>query len=462
MLRKVLPLALLLLAVPALAGDVKLSGSIRGRAESWSFFQTPGYDSDYTFFAALLRVSAAQQVNPNLDWQLELASPMLWNLPDDAIAPAPRGQLGFGASYYAANGDSDTASIFPKNAFVRFKSGSNMIRAGRFEFSDGTEVTPKNAMLAAVKSSRVAYRLIGNFAFSHAGRSLDGVHYAYDTPKLNVTALAFRPTVGAFNVDGLADLEHVTAFYGAATWSRANADERLFVIAYRDERGLVKTDNRPAAARNLDREDIDLVTLGGHYLAAFGNADVLAWGAWQTGDWGALDHDATAVALEAGYHFKGDRKPTVRAGLFRASGDDDASDGEHGTFFQVLPTPRVYARFPFYNAMNSTDAFVHFSIKPHPKVTLTSEAHLLSLTEQADLWYAGGGAFEKSSFGFAGRPANNHDDLARVIDLGVDYALNPKTSLTIYGAHANGGAVVDAIFAESGASLVYVEVMRRF
>lgn len=461
-MRKLIPLALVLFAATALADGVKLSGNVRGRAESWSFFETPGYDDQYTFFAMLLRASAAQQVNPRLDWQFEVAAPMLFALPDHAVAPAPRGQLGFGGSYFAANADTDVASIYPKQAFLRYKWGNESIRAGRFEFTDSLEVTPKNAMLASLKNSRVAHRLIGNFGFSHGGRSVDGLQYVHNTPSLNLTAVAFRPTVGAFNFDGLADLEDVTVFYGAATYSRANADERLFVIAYRDERGVTKTDNRPAAVRALDGQDIDIVTVGGHYLAAFGKADLLAWGAWQTGDWGALDHDAGAIALEAGYHFAGDRKPTLRGGIFRASGDDNPSDGEHGTFFQLLPTPRVYARFPFYNAMNSTDAFVQFSIKPNAKTTVSGEAHLLSLTEDRDLWYAGGGAFEKRSFGFAGRPSNGHDDLARVIDVGVDYALNAKTTLTAYGALANGGDVVKSIFHDGGASLFYLEVTRKF
>ncbi len=461
-MRKFLAVALILLAGAALADDLKIAGSLRGRAESWSFFETQGYDDQYTFFAMLLRASVAQQVNPQLDWQVELAAPMLFALPDRAVAPAPRGQLGFGGSYFAANADTDVASIFPKQAFVRYKWANDWIRAGRFEFSDGTEVVPKNAMLASLKGARVAHRLIGNFAFSHVGRSVDGVQYAHNTPTLNLTAVAFRPTVGAFNVDGLGELDEVTAVYGSATYSRPNADERLFVIAYRDSRGLTKTDNRPAAVRALDAQDVDVVTLGGHYLAAFGKGDVLAWGAWQTGDWGVLDHTAHAIALEAGYHFAGDSKPTLRGGIFRASGDDDASDGEHGTFFQVLPTPRVYARFPFYNAMNSTDAFVQFSIKPNAKTTVTSEAHVLSLTEDRDLWYAGGGAFEKRSFGFAGRPSSGQDELARVIDVGVDYAFDAKTTFTVYGAHASGGDVVESIFSDGGASFVYLEVTRKF
>lgn len=459
-MRRLLWIALVLLSTSVAADPIKFSGSLRARAESWSFFEVPSADDEYTFLGLLLRASAAQQVNPNLDWQVELAAPGLLGLPDQAAVAAPRGQLGLGGSYYAANADTDVASVFPKQAFARYRNGNHMIRGGRFEFSEGLEVTPKNPALAAVKNARVAYRLIGNFAFTHVGRSVDGAHYAFNTPTINVTAAAFRPTVGAFNTDGLGEVDDLEMLYGAMTYSRPNADERLFVIAYSDDRSVLKTDNRPAPVRALDTGAVEVITVGGNYLAAFGNADLLLWGAWQTGDWGALEHDAYAVDLEGGWRFAGDRK--LRVGFFRSSGDDDAADGEHGTFFQVLPTPRAYARFPFYNGMNSTDAFVQFSMKPHAKVTLTSELHRLSLTEERDLWYAGGGAFEDNSFGFAGRPSNGNDDLASVIDLSVDYAFNPKTSFAGYAGLAKGGDVVDAIFADDSAAFVYLEVTRRF
>lgn len=459
-------LTLLLLAVFVAAGvqadPVKFSGSLRARAENWSFFEAPGHDDDYTFLGALLRASVSQQVNRSFDWQIELAAPALLNLPENAVAPAPLGQLGLGGSYYAANGEETSASLFAKQAFVRYKWGGNTFRAGRMEFAEGTEVTPKNAMLAGVKASRVAQRLIGPFAFSHVGRSFDGLQYAHTASNLNFTAAALRPTVGAFNTGGMEEIDDVQFLYGAVTYSRPNADERLFIIAYDDDRGVMKTDNRPAAARGADRDDIRILTVGGHYLAAIGDFDLLLWGAWQTGDWGVQDHSAAAIDVEGGYHFAGDAKPVLRAGFFRSSGDDDANDDEHGTFFQHLPTPRLYARFPFYNAMNSTDAFLQFSLKPTAKVTVSSEAHLLSLTESADLWYAGGGAFEERTFGFAGRPSSGSDDFARVIDVGVDYALNPKTSASAYVGLADGGDVVESIFADGGGRYVYLEVTRRF
>jgi len=45
----------------------------------------------------------------------------------------------------------------------------------------------------------------------------------------------------------------------------------------------------------------------------------------------------------------------VRGGSFAAR-ENKPSDDQHNTFFQVLPTPRVYARFPFYNLMNNKDS----------------------------------------------------------------------------------------------------------
>lgn len=455
---------MMVFAAVASAQELKLTGSVRARAENWSFFEPPASvpaDSDYTFFAALLRAGISQQ-RKDLDWQVEAAVPALVSLPENAAVAAPYGQLGLGGNYFAANGDENVAALFLKQAFVRFKWSNDTLRIGRFEFAEGAEVAPKNAMLAGVKNTRVAQRLIGPFGFSHVGRSFDGLSYAHNSGAWNVTAAAFRPTVGAFRVHGGEHLE-VNVGYGALTYSRPNADERLFVIYYGDRRdGVLKTDNRTAAARAADRGEIDVVTIGGHYLAAIGKHDLLLWGALQSGEWGALDHKAAAFAVEGGHHWTGPMKPVLRAGVFRSTGDGDPTDGDHETFFQVLPTPRIYARTPFYNAMNSTDLFVQFSIKPTAKLTVSSELHRLGLTESDDLWYAGGGAFEDRTFGFAGRPANGDDELADVLDFGVDYALDPKTSIAAYAGFARGGEVVENIFAGENARYVYLEFTRRF
>ena len=109
----------------------------------------------------------------------------------------------------------------------------------------------------------------------------------------------------------------------------------------------------------------------------------------------------------------------LRIGHFYGSGDNNPTDGRHETFFQVLPTPRVYARFPFYDLMNDTDDFAQLWIRPHPRITLRTEFHNLRLSDSHDLWYLGGGAFQQGTFGYTGRPSSNHRALANIVDLSL-------------------------------------------
>jgi hypothetical protein len=224
---------------------------------------------------------------------------------------------------------------------------------------------PRNATLAALKRDRVASRLLANFGFTHVQRSFDGIQYVLDRPALNVTVLAARPTQGVFQVDGWGELD-INVVGGAVTRQLAAAGNvgewRVFGIEYSDQRnGLTKTDNRPLAARQRDRNHLNLGTFGGHYIAAIerghGTLDVLFWGAAQIGSWGELMHRSGAFAAEGGWQPRTQGAPWIRGGLDYGSGDSNPNDTTHGTFFQLLPTPRLYARFPFFNLMNSMDAF---------------------------------------------------------------------------------------------------------
>ena len=95
---------------PITVGSAVVSGSLRSRTYSWNWFGDTA-DGDYTYPGSLLRVSVAHS-KTKLDWQLEAAVPVLVNLPQTAIAPAPRGQLGLGANYFAANDNSRNAAGF--------------------------------------------------------------------------------------------------------------------------------------------------------------------------------------------------------------------------------------------------------------------------------------------------------------------------------------------------------------
>jgi hypothetical protein len=451
-------------AAPSASG-VKYTATLRARAESWDWFDD-GAAGEYRYAHALARVSAAQSRGA-WQWRVEGAVPVLVGLPDDAIRPAPQGQLGLGATLFAANDNQrSTAAVFVKQAFVRWAANGHALRAGRFEFVDGAERAVADPTLAAVKAQRASQRLLGPFGFSAVGRSFDGVHYSGGRAATNYTLALMRPTAGAFRADGQPGLD-VDVAYGAFTRgaraARAEHDLRLFALWYRDGRGTVPTDNRAAAARSADRSDIRVTTIGGHwasvYKAGRAKVDVLAWGAWQGGDWGTQDHAANALALEGGFQHTGlPWSAWLRAGVLRASGDDASGDATHKTFFQVLPTPRLYARMPFYNMMNSSEAFLTAQARPHPRFTVRAGAHHLRLTEAADLWYVGGGAFDSRVFGFVGRPSGNATSLARVLDLSLLWQPSARVAVELYGAAATGGAVVKSAYGGSrDARFVYLE-----
>jgi hypothetical protein len=248
-------------------------------------------------------------------------------------------------------------------------------------------------------------------------------------------------------------------------------DARLFYLYYSDERDdVVKLDNSIVRGRvGVPPSDgpLEIHTVGAHALTAFdagpGIVDVLAWATAQTGRWTERDHGAWAYALEAGYQLpRVPAAPWLRAGVNRSSGDDDPFDDTHGTFFQILPTPRSYAQLPFYNLMNLQDVFASLVLRPHPVVTLRTDYHWLRVGEGRDLWYSGGGAQNDDLFGYAGTPAGGRRDLAHVVDLSATVAVTSWMTIGGYYGHAFGGDVVGGTFDGTDTDYGFVETTFRY
>jgi hypothetical protein len=452
---------------------VSISVYDRARVNAWQWFAAPPESETYGYLENLLRIGIAQQIR-HWDWQIEIAQPSVLWAPDNAVSPVTaQGQLGLGATYYASNSNnSNAAAAFLKQGFLRyhFDGADKNLRVGRFEFIDGQEMQPKNATIAWLQANRIAHRLIGNFGFSNAQRSFDGADAHFGSGNWDITAFAARADQGVFNMNGNPEL-NVDVQYLAFTQSAAKQHVlwRAFALGYHDGRtGITKTDNRALAARATDHNNIRIGTYGGDLLAAVpvgpGQFDFLFWGAVQNGSWGRLDHNANAVALEGGYKFsKAAPSPWFRAGWFRGSGDSNATDNKHGTFFQVLPTPRIYARMPFYNLMNSTDTFIQVAEKPVGKLALRADLHWLQLTSGKDLWYAGGGAYDNKVFGYQGRPGNNSTSFSSMFDMSADWQTTKNVALNFYYAHAWGKQVIEKIYpANHDAQYGYAELVYRF
>jgi len=455
-------------------GPLNVTINWRVRAETWDWFQPTSGDNTYAFTHSLLRVGIGQK-SENFEWFAEGAQDSILGLPDNAVAPGRQGQLGLGGTYFVANGGGqNNANGFAKQAYIAFKIPANgKLRLGRFTFLDGAEVTPKDKTLATLISSRITQRLIGDFGFSAVQRSYDGVQLGFNTGSSNFTFLGARPTRGVFQIDGMGEVD-VDLFNGAytvpITKKKTAGELRFFTLGYVDERASVlKTDNRSVPARTADQRHIRIGTYGADYVHVFhtdhhGQFNALVWGAIQNGSWGVLTHRAGAFVGEVGW------QPPVRvinpwfsAGYSYGSGDGNPNDTRHETFFQVLPTPRPYARFPFYNMENNEDFYGTAVFRLPHALSVRSELHALRLADAQDLWYTGGGAYQRQTFGYTGRTSNGNRSLANVWDVSLDCPLRYGFAVTTYYAHAWGKSLVNNIYPAGGSGQFgYVETNFRF
>ena len=445
----------------------------RLRTDANNWYADPPYTSTYPYVEQLLRISVAQRMK-HFDWAAELASADVFDLPTTAVSPVTaQGSLGLGGNYFSANSSNSLpAAASFRQGYIRYHAAGpdTTIRIGRFEYFEGAETTPRDKTLLWLQTNRIAQRLIGNFGFSNGQRSFDGLDGHYGKGTWDLAGMAGRATQGVFNMNANPEL-NVDLQYLAFT-KRQFQDRllfRTFAIGFHDGRiGIAKTDNRALAARQADHKNIRVGAYGADVLAAVpvgpGAFDLLFWGVLQNGQWGALLQQAAAFATEAGYRFTAvASKPWVRGGVFRSTGDHNNSDTVHNTFFQILPTARVYARFPFYDMQNSTDSFVQVVDNPTKKLEIRSDLHFLRLTSSSDLWYQGGGAYDTKTFGYAGRPSGGHNSLASVADISSDYQLTPNFALNLYYAHSYGRSVIASDYVASrSADFGYLELVYKW
>jgi hypothetical protein len=349
------------------------------------------------------------------------------------------------------------------------------VKLGRFEYAEGLEAlhASDGMKFNTLKNMRLSDRMISSFNWSAFSRSFDGGQVAYDNGRMNATAAYFLPTQGGWEKDANQMIEDVQIAAATITASRGTllpgAEMALFYYNYNDVRDVTqRADNvTPTAPGGVD---INVNMIGARLLGVYdvgpGQADLLLWGGWQFGDWYELDHEAYALAAEAGYQFThAPWQPWLRFGYYRGSGDDSANDGEHGTFFQMSPGTRKYQLMPFCDLQNTEDIFAQVIAKPVARLTVRGEYHYLRLTEENDRWYMGTGPTQNdgSLFGYLARPSNGSDDLAQEIDFIVSYAVTQHLGIELAYSRLLGGDVIKRIYSdEQDADFTSFEVVFKF
>lgn len=459
-------------------GEVWVSGNMVTRYENWDWFKPsrhPNSNNDYDYYFIRSRLGLGVKFKM-VEAFLQMQDTHVWDLPNDSISPAPEGPLGIGAVYYAHRRNVNSHSTFVKQAYLRLDDvllDGLSLKGGRFEYSDGMEVTYEDPKVMWLKKVRLSERMIGPFGWSAFTRSFDGGQISLDRDFFNITAMVSHPTEGGFENDAHHQIDDVDLVAVTLT-SKYNkiiphTENRLFYFFYDDERKMNKVDNTPAGS-NLNQGNIEIHTLGLHSLSTLelgpGVGDFLLWGTGQWGSWGNLSHQAWAWTAEIGYQFTEiPTKPWIRIGYFMSSGDSNPADTEHETFFQILPTARKFAFFPFYNLMNNEDLFIQLILKPLKKVLVRADFHFLQLNERGDRWYMGAGATRdrENIFGYIGRPSFGDTDLAKVLDLTVAYNFNKHINLNAYYGRAWGDDVIDNIYArDDDANFFYLELGLKF
>jgi hypothetical protein len=460
------------LPLTQISEKLSLSASLRVRGEFWDWFGPTSGDNSYAYAATNAKLGL-KWTDDFFDLYVETQNTSLLGLPNDAVGPAPQGALGLGHVYLVHSRKDNDASVFLKQAHLTLKKlgiPGLTLKGGRLLFAEGAEVMSKDPTIDWIKRFRASNRLLGPFAWSHTGRAFDGFTASYTKGAYNLTVHGSHPTQGGFDLAGMKTIDDIDVLYTAFNVTRPafadTSDARLFYIYYADGRNLRPTDNRPAAVRNADRRHITVHTGGGHLVHVIptkaGLIDLLGWGVGQGGDWGRQDHQAWAFAAEAGWQPSGlPWKPWLRAGYNRSSGDNDPNDGDHETFFQLLPTARVYSFSTFYNLMNNEDAFFQLILRPLKGLIWRTDFHNIRVGEKNDLWYQGAGATlqdRQPGFGYVGRPAFGKRDLFQIIETTLNYTVNKHVNVNVFFAHVFGDSIVDRIYPGDGANFGYIEM----
>ena len=475
------------LTLPDRWGSVSFFGRNRARYEAWNYFASAN-DNDYEFGANQLRLGGKwvhEIFNVNYTHQYTQLS----NLPATTSAGAGAGSL-----YFSNSRQRTSRGQFVKYLNIEIKQTRKLLQLltpgwdwamlrgvtetfGRFNYSSGNEMKSADAKIDWLKTQRIGDRLLGGFEWSQYGRSFDGVKAARDDNFSNVSIAAFNPTQGGFEERAQRSIQDVDILALEANIKKdkliPGMEEQFFYYNYDDHRNIASTavryDNSGVSIPAGGQSDIELHTFGGHLVGNYnvgdGVWDVLGWGAIQTGDWFELNQSAYAWAAENGYQFtRLPWSPWIRGGYNVGSGDDDAGDGDHGTFYQMLPTARLYSFSILYNMMNTQDAFASLILKPQHNLIVRSEVHVLNLSERADRWYIGSGTMHNNAADdFAARASNNQSSLGKLLDTTVIYNYNPDITLMLYYGHFFGDDVVKRFFTTNrNCDLAYLELTLNF
>ena len=175
----------------------------------------------------------------------------------------------------------------------------------------------------------------------------------------------------------------------------------------------------------------------------------------QFGNFKDQDVDAMMAVGILGYTFQKPWQPRVAFEYDYSSGDSDPTDGKMTTFDNLYPTNHLfYGYIDFISLQNLNDYRFQVSAKPHKKLKLQADWHLIYLDTPKDAFYSASRAVTRNP------PAGVTDVNTHVgneIDLLTDYKLNNYTSLHVGYSHFFSGKYLQETGTNDDADFFYFQ-----
>ena len=304
-------------------------------------------------------------------------------------------------------------------------------------------------------------RFVSPLDWGNTRRRFDGVKLFWESEDFDVDVFYMRPfstpTGGVDLADGgnrkPDEYREEQHFYGIYTTYKGikNHEIDYYVLALRDTGDLRNANGMVG--------DLSLYAMGGRFGGKTGAWD---YDTELTGQWGKAAGQtvhAWSWSTETGWTFEEvPWTPRIAAGFDYATGDDDPTDGTHGTFNQFFPLGHAYLGYlDLIGRQNIVAQNVNLTLKPHKKVTTRLAWHTFWLDEVRDAIYnAGGGAGRRAPGGGIGH------EIGHELDLTVQWQIDVHQSILLGYSHFWDSDAIFGTGVSEDADYVYMRYSFKF
>lgn len=310
------------------------------------------------------------------------------------------------------------------------------LRTGRQEFSYG------------------AQRLLGGFNWSNVAQTFDGgkvgMHFSTHDIQLDMFGGEKTNNKSPREQDDLFDTsanDRMWAYYATAKAFKETLIENYLIH---------RITHKNVSFGPGGSSEINNYTFGGRLKKAFKNG--VDYELEAAGQWGNFNDKEVSAAMAVGilgYTFQKPWQPRVAFEFDYGSGDSNSSDGKLRTFDNLYPTNHLfYGYADLISLQNLNDYRFQVSVKPHKKVKLQADYHMIFLDTPKDSLYSAGRAVTRTA---AAGIENVNPHVGNEIDLVADYQLNDNVSIHAGYAHFFAAKYLQQTGANDDADFFYFQ-----